>query len=72
MKANELGMGPRNPTLILKEILIQRHLHTTSMIIFILERLRADEASVAYLVIDKYPLGKAILNILTLKILLLR
>lgn len=52
MKANDLGMGPRAPTLILKEILIQRHVHTTSMTIFILERLRADEARVAYLVKD--------------------
>lgn len=53
MKENECHMGPRDPTLILKQISTQRHLHTTSMTI--LERFRAEEASVAYLVKDKYP-----------------
>lgn len=49
-------MGPRDPTLILKQISTQRHLHTTFMTI--LERFRAEEASVAYLVKDKYPLNE--------------
>lgn len=56
MKDNELGIGPRDPTLILKQILTQTHLHTTPMTI--LERFRADEASVAYLVKDKYLLNE--------------
>lgn len=35
MKDNEFGIGPRDPTLILKQVLTQTHLHTTPMTIYI-------------------------------------